>query len=84
MENKEKEKVRHPNIKWGPRIVFLAMAIYVVENMYFGWNEEPHSMAELIADLVVTIMLWAGFTVYIIPAFKMYEYIVNKYMTKND
>ena len=38
-----------------------AIAWYVIENMYFGWNRIPESNAEIYADTFVFILLLCWF-----------------------
>jgi hypothetical protein len=38
-------------------IFFLAIAFWIEENNYFGWNMIPASQAELIADGIVILIV---------------------------
>jgi hypothetical protein len=43
-----------------PRL-FVAIAFYLHENNYYGWNRWPQSDAELIADGIVCVLIALAF-----------------------
>jgi hypothetical protein len=42
-------------------IIILAIALYIIENFYFGWNEVAQSIPEKVADSIVFILMIYGF-----------------------
>jgi hypothetical protein len=41
-------------------VLLAAIVLYFLENMYFGWNATPASIAEKVADGVVLVGLFYG------------------------
>lgn len=42
-------------------IFFFAVAFWLLENMYFGWNAKPVTKAEGVADMIVLLLLFLAY-----------------------
>jgi hypothetical protein len=66
-------------IKLGKALIMISLAIWIIENFYFGWNKLPMSEAEETCDTIVKIFMYAGLWVYSLPIFSLYEDAVKKH-----
>ena len=71
------KKIRIAHCLW-----ILGFVVFLTQNFYFGWNLEPMSEDEVVADLIVRIIFYVGFVFYLIPAFSLYESAIKKYEEK--
>jgi len=44
-------------------LVLTGLALWIVENIFFGWNATPQSLAEVICDWLVISMVLIGFII---------------------
>jgi len=66
-------------IKIGKILLMIGFAMWIIENIYFGWNKLPMSEAEETCDLIVKIFMYLGFWIYILPIWSLYENAVKKH-----
>ena len=69
-------------IKIGRTLIYLSIIIYILENMYYGWNETPMSRSELFFDKTVIYSLTTGLMFYISPLYSLYESAVKQHEKK--
>jgi len=66
-------------IKIGKILIMIGFAMWIIENIYFGWNKLPMSEAEETCDIIVKIFMYLGFLIYILPIWSLYENAVKKH-----
>ncbi len=66
-------------IKIGKILIMIGFAMWIIENIYFGWNKLPMSEAEATCDIIVKIFMYMGFGIYILPIWSLYENAVKKH-----
>lgn len=69
-------------IKWGTRIVALAMIYWIIYNSYYGWNAEPINDTEAFLDLIYQVAIYIGFLLYLSPLIELYEASVKKHFNQ--
>ena len=42
------------------RLITLGVVIWIIENMYFGWNRHPESKAEYVCDIIAAFFIVCG------------------------
>jgi len=67
------------DIKISKIIIRIGLFIYVIGNIYFGWNKIPMSDLELMFDNVTQIILLSGVIIYLSPLIELYENTIKKY-----
>lgn len=65
-------------LKIGGYLLAFAVALYVGENFYFGWNDYPMSEAEEIVDQIVIWSFTIGVLIYWCPVVQLYEDAIKK------
>jgi len=66
------------SLKIGNRLLIVGYVLYVLQNVYFGWNKYPQSYLEHYIDIINTIILYVGWGIYLLPVFSLYERAVKK------
>jgi hypothetical protein len=65
-------------IKIGKTLIMIGLAMWIIENFYFGWNKLPMSEAKETCDTIVKIFMYAGLWLYSLPILSLYENAVKK------
>lgn len=65
-------------LKWGGRILLVAMLFYFTYNSIYGWNEEPIDDTERLLDSISGWLYFAGFFIYMMPIVTLYEDAVKR------
>lgn len=65
-------------IKIGKILIMIGIAVWIIENIYFGWNKLPMSEAEETCDIIAKIFMYVGFWIYILPIWSLYEKAVKR------
>ena len=66
------------SLKIGVALVWLALGFFLIENIYFGWNEHPLSELEKTADDMVQVIFTLGIVFYLSPLLDIYEKLVKE------
>ena len=65
-------------IKIGKTLILIGFAMFVIQNMIFGWNAVPMSEAEETTDIINKVFLYGGLWLYILPIWDLYENAIKK------
>jgi hypothetical protein len=60
-------------IKVGSWLMSASVALFILENIHFGWNKLPQSRTEEVVDYIVVIIFWIGLFIYLGPLIRLYE-----------
>lgn len=64
-------------IKIGRKLIIIGFVIWIIENMYFGWNMSPMSESERNIDFLCDLLMKIGMFIYLLPIFSLYEQAVK-------
>ena len=70
--------------KIGQWLIGIGIALYYIENTYFGWNVLPESDFEADCDWVIKWILRAGAIFFTMPMFDIYRGLIKKYADKEE
>lgn len=64
-------------MKIGIVLMRIGIAVWIIENIYFGWNALPMSELEQHADNVVRLFIYLGAGFYTLPLVDLYQKAVK-------
>jgi len=66
------------SLKIGVAFVWLALGFFLIENIYFGWNEYPVTELEKTADDIVQVLFTLGVVFYLSPLLEIYKKVIKE------
>ncbi len=66
-------------LKVGARFIYAGLIFGLAETWYFGWNEKPESMAEIVCDAISASSIIFGNILLMTGLYQIIKWVKDKY-----